>query len=658
MPDLELTFVSQFCIFRFEVKMKKLTIVFFFVLFFMNNFAQADLLPIEAFGKMPTTEQIKLSPDGKKVAFIRHIAGHSLIGITNIKTSKSKFITRTDNQKFKISWYVWANNNLLLIKADYPVKVRSLKYRESRLLKINADGNSPVTSVIIARRKERIPQIQTKIIDLLPDDADHILMALDLRKHNLPDVYKIDLNSQKEREIIYSAKPNIHNWMTDRQHRVRLGFGRDDTKIFYRLFDLQLEKWRNIWEYEIFDAPDISPLGFGLDPNQLYIRALHQGRYAIFKVNLATKDLVRELVYADKNYDIEGSLIYSRKTNDVVGVYHGEASDSKIYFEPSYATFQKALNKALPDAYNNISNMSANEKKYILYSSGKNSPGAYYFGDKETGEIMHLVEQYPMLHEQKLSGKRKVTYNARDGLEVEAYVTLPYANVKTKGAAIIIPHGGPMSRNYGGFDWFSEFFASRGYTVLEPNFRGSSGYGFDFEMQSIQQWGGAMQDDLQDGARWLADNYTIDRKRICILGGSYGGYAALMASAKQQETFRCAASFAGVSDLEYIVKKARKFTNYKVVKKQIGDDRDRLEQNSPINFARDIDIPVLLIHGDKDRVVDVSHSRRMYKELTDYKKKVEYIELENGNHYLEIEANRLKTLEAMERFLNKYLDTE
>jgi len=159
----------------------------------------------------------------------------------------------------------------LLIKADYPVKDRSVKYSESRLLKINADGSSAATTVIIAKRKERVPQFQTNIIDMLPDDTDHILMALDLRRANLPDVYKIDLNSQKIRERIYSGKKDIHNWMTDRQHRVRLGFGRDDTKIFYRLFDLQSEQWRNIWEYEIFDAPDISPLGFGLDPNQLYI---------------------------------------------------------------------------------------------------------------------------------------------------------------------------------------------------------------------------------------------------------------------------------------------------------------------------------------------------------------------------------------------------
>ena len=151
------------------------------------------------------------------------------------------------------------------------------------------------------------------------------------------------------------------------------------------------------------------------------------------------------------------------------------------------------------------------------------------------------------------------------------------------------------------------------------------------------------------------ENQKIGEKRICILGASYGGYAAMMAAAKQQNTFKCAASFAGVSDLKYIVRKARKFTHYKVVKKQLGTDREMLAQQSPINYVKDISIPLMLIHGDKDRVVDVSHSRNMYEDLSDLDKQVDYIELENGNHYLEIQANRVKALASFDRFLKEHL---
>lgn len=630
------------------------TIIFLFSLLFSFS-VHAGRLPTEAFGLLPQSEQVKLSPDGKKFSYVFNYQGKTLIGIRDIATGENHFIVRTDNEKFKIGWYKWANNDLLLVSADYPVQRGRVKYTEARLLKVKADGSGEIESVLRLKKGERSPQFQNNIIDMLPDEPNHILMALDLKNANRPDVYKVNLASQVSRKLVYRNKSYISHWLTDRQHRVRLGYGRDETKIFYRLLDLITNEWQRIWEYEIFDAPDITPLGFGLNPSELYIRALHEGRYAIFKVDISSKDLIRTLVYADKNYDIEGSLIYSRKTNDVIGVHHGEANDGKHFFDPTYAAFQKALNKAIPDAYNNIASLSDDENKYILFTSSSQTPGAFYVGDRKEKRLDFILDEYPLLVDKSLPKKTKIEYQARDGLKIEGYVTLPYSDVEPMNAALIIPHGGPMVRNYSGFDWFSQFFASRGYTVLEPNFRGSSGYGYEFEMASIKQWGGAMQGDLADAARWLTKNYKIDKQRVCILGASYGGYAAMMAAVKQQDVFRCAASFAGVSDLEYIVRKAKGFTNYDVVKKQIGDDSDMLELNSPVNFAKEINIPLLLIHGDKDRVVDVYHSREMFEELEDLGKQVEYIELENGNHHLEIEENRMKTLNAFEHFLKQHL---
>jgi dipeptidyl aminopeptidase/acylaminoacyl peptidase len=618
----------------------------------------AEKLPIEAFGKLPQAQQVKLSPDGNKIAFINNIAGNTMIGLTDLVNAKTRYLVRTDNQKFKIGWYLWANNDLLLVSADYPVQRRGLKYTEARLLKVHVDGKESFESVIKLKRGDNPPQFQNNIIDLLPDEPNHILMAVDLKVSNRPDVYKINLTNNLKRKRIYSGKSHVYNWMTDRQHNLRLGFGRDDTKIFYRLFDTKKEEWRNIWEYEIFDAPDLSPLGFGLNPDELYIRADYKGRYAIFKVDVSKDELPRELVFSDPDYDVEGSLIYSKKTGDVIGVYHGEADNAKVFFDSEYEKFQTALNAALPDSYNNVSSFSADERKYILYTSSGQSPGAYYLGDRDINDLTFVLEQYPLLYQQKLSGKNKISYKARDDVEIEGYITLPHSNIKNINSAIVLPHGGPMSRNYAGFSWFSEFFASRGYTVLEPNFRGSSGYGFEFQMQSVQKWGGAMQDDLADAARWMIKEYDIDKNKVCILGGSYGGYAALMAAVKQQDVFKCAASFAGVSDLELIVSKARRFTNNEVVKKQFGTDEDILEKNSPVNFSKDINIPVLLIHGDKDRVVDVRHSRDMYEALKDYKKEIEYIELENGNHYMEIEAHRMTVLTSLEAFLQRHIGTD
>ncbi|GIU32024.1 S9 family peptidase [Shewanella schlegeliana] len=628
---------------------------FCLALFFQPYLLAYELLPVDAFGALPQSEQVKLSPDGKHFSYVINKSGNSYLGVTNIQTGEKRILVHTDNQIFKITWYLWANNQQILISADYPAGKKQKKHTITRLLKIKIDGKSKAESVFQPRVGDLRPQFQNRIIDILPDEPNHILMQLSLKSYNRPDVYKLDISSKRKRSLVHRGNSDTTFWMADRQHRVRLGYAIDETKRFYRLCDKNGENWRKVWEYELFDEPDVTPLGFGLNPEHLYIRALHKGRYAIFVVDVSTKDLDRELIYADARYDIEGSLIYSTKTNDVIGVYHGEANNGKIYFDEKYEEFQAALNKAIPDSFNDIVSMSHDENKYILFSRSNATPGAYYLGDRKAKYIDYILQQYPKLYEQSLSPKTKIKYQSRDGIEIEGYVTLPHKNVPNKHAAIVIPHGGPMVREYSGFDWFSQFFASRGYTVLEPNFRGSSGYGFEFEVASIRQWGGKMQDDLADAAHWMVKQYRIPAKQVCIVGSSYGGYAAMMAAVKQQNTFKCSASFAGVSDLEYIVSSAKNFTNYDIVKKQFGSDSDYLEQQSPVNFSKKINIPLLLIHGEHDTVVDVYHSREMYAELKAVGKQVDYIELKNGNHYLEIEANRLATLEAIEAFLNRHL---
>ena len=622
---------------------------------FISLSSYSDPLPVEAFGSLPVASQVRLSPNGQMLAYKGNYQGKSYIASVDLDSGEKNYLVTTDNQKFKIGWYAWANDKTILVSAYYGVQGLQVKYGESRLLKVPANGSKAPEPVVRSGIKDVSAQFQSNIIDMLPDDPDNILMGLYLNRKERYGVYKVSLGAKRKRKLIQYGRPHIGGWMTDQQHRVRLGFGRDETKGFYRLLDLQTDQWRPIWEYELFDEPGIYPLGFGLDPNTLYVRAQHKGRSALFKVDVSNPELPMELVYADPNYDIEGGLIYSDKTKDVVGVFHGETEGSKIFFDKKYRAFQASLDKAIPNSYNHISSFSKDERRYIVFTSNPKEPGAYYLGDRDAKSLTFVLEQYPLLYQQPLSDKEKITYQARDELEIEAYLTPPHSGAVEDSPAIVIPHGGPMARDYGGFDWLTQFFASRGYTVLQPNFRGSSGYGFEFEMESIGGWGGAMQDDLADAAFWLIENQNVDPQRICILGGSYGGYAAMMAAAKQQAPFKCAASFAGVSDLQLLLNKAKRFSNYDVAKKQFGTDKNKLKRQSPINYVKQISMPVMLIHGDMDKVVDVEHSRAMYKAMKKHKKQVEYIELENGDHHMSIEENRLRVLSTLEDFLSEYL---
>lgn len=612
-------------------------------------------LPVTTYGSLPDISRVKLSPNGKAIAMVRNINGNLVLAVYNLETGETTNILQADNVDVVLNWYLWGNDDILLISAAYPTRQRLVKYTSTRLLKYDLTSKDKLKSMVEAKdsRKEHLAQFQDNIISLLPDDPDHILMAIDFDMANHPSLYKINIRTNK-RTRIKRAKTYIDDWYADQQGRARISYGRDDTQIFYKLFDVNGDKDRDLWSYEIFEEEVVHVLGFDLAPNILYIRALHQGRYAIFKVDLNDPKLNRELVYADDNYDVDGSLIYSPKSGKVVGLSHSGEDDNKIYWDEEYIALKRGLNKAVPDANNTIISISKDLNTYILFSTSAKTAGDYYLGDRKEKSLGYIASLYPAINEKNYATKTLVTYKARDGLEIEGYLTKPI-NAKANAPAIILPHGGPMARDDSGFDYWSELFANHGYVVFQPNFRGSSGYGYEFEMAAIEGWGNAMQDDLQDAAHWLIEQNIVDKNKMCIAGASYGGYAALMAAVKHGEDFKCAASFAGVSDIELIISNARRFTNNEVVKKQFGTDDDKLESASPVNFAKKINIPILLIHGTDDRVVPVRHSRDMASELEDYDKNVRYVEIDDANHHLSVQKHRIQTLEEMLNFFDEHL---
>jgi dipeptidyl aminopeptidase/acylaminoacyl peptidase len=251
---------------------------------------------------------------------------------------------------------------------------------------------------------------------------------------------------------------------------------------------------------------------------------------------------------------------------------------------------------------------------------------------------------------------QRVRYKARDGLEIEAFLTLPKGRPEKKLPTLMFPHGGPIARDSEAFDYWSQFFASKGYAVLQMNFRGSAGQGYSHMKAGLQKWGKEMQDDIEDGARYLIDQGIADPAKIAIVGASYGGYAALMGTVRTPDFYKCAISFAGVSDVYELVRDSRAFwLNYNVVDEQIGRDRKHLEEISPINYVDKIKVPILLIHGESDRQVKPFHSEEMHKKLQKAGKPVEFVSLPDEDHYLSMERNRIDTFKAMDRFLDKCL---
>jgi dipeptidyl aminopeptidase/acylaminoacyl peptidase len=281
-------------------------------------------------------------------------------------------------------------------------------------------------------------------------------------------------------------------------------------------------------------------------------------------------------------------------------------------------------------------------------------PGTYYLFDSEKHQLTPIDYARSGLEPEQMAPVRRIEYQARDGVTIHGLLTVPRGLEAKSLPAVLLPHGGPLAHDSLQFDWIAQFLANRGYVVLQPNFRGSSGYGIAFERAGDRQWGRSMQDDVTDGAQWLIQQGIADATRMAIVGGSYGGYAALMGAVKTPDLFRCAVSLNGVSDLVALLTSDTGGFKDELIARHIGDpsaDRDMLEAVSPIRQIDKIKVPVLLLHAKDDLRVDPDQSRRMLDALQKAGKPSKFVAIESGEHWLLNEAGRTQFLTALEEFL-------
>jgi dipeptidyl aminopeptidase/acylaminoacyl peptidase len=282
-------------------------------------------------------------------------------------------------------------------------------------------------------------------------------------------------------------------------------------------------------------------------------------------------------------------------------------------------------------------------------------PGTFYRFDTEENQLIALSAQYPKLESRSLAAMKSIRYPARDGTEIPGYLTLPVSAAQGALPTVILPHGGPESRDYWQFDWISQFLAAKGYAVLQSNYRGSGGYGSNWSGEGgFRAWRTAVS-DLTGGAQYLVDEGIADPARICVVGWSYGGYAALMSGVEEPDRYRCLVSIAGVMDPGMWRDEFRYFMNRRAVEKFIGRDAEVVKQGSPLRRASQIRVPVLLFHGDLDLNVSVDHSRKMAKALKRAKQSVEYIEYEDVAHSIRRNGYRVDMLDRIGSFLDAHI---
>jgi len=645
---------------------------------FLVSTAQAASPPIEAFGRKPAMVTVDINPAGTRLAWIEDDGRQARVVIHDIATDKTLRVVRTA-PKTKLWNVKWANDDTILIKES---AIRAINgdvlstYEWTRWLAVDAAGGTDrmllmlegarasVSGATLLRTHTAKPQkVFMSTWDWLPtrfkeETGSHLAGG---RKDDgwVYNAYEVDLKSG-EGKLIESGTQYTTDWLVDDTGAVVV---RSDYNPKYDKFDIFVKdgrSWRGI--YEVTNCESLSLIGFMADRKALLSlgRACGDERNKLWSMPLDGTAMTA--LFADPTLDVE-DVYLDPIDNALLGVSLGGTDQPSRWLDPQSEKRMNGLHKSFGARWINVVSHSANGQRVIALVEDETHPPIYYLVDYDAKKADIVNEAYPLLTGVKLGAVRDFNYVARDQYPLMAYLTLPPDAAEKNLPLVVMPHGGPESRDEPGFDWLAQFLASRGYAVLQPQFRGSTGFGQAHLNAGRHQWGLRMQDDVTDGVRALIETGRVDPARVCIVGWSYGGYAALAGAAFTPDLYACAVSIGGVSDLPALIGYASKTSggresdDFRDVRVQIGEPTDpQVIAKSPARSAQAVRAPILLIHGVDDTVVPISQSKGMAQALQAAGKRYEFVELEGEDHWMMTSSSsRIRTLTELERFLGKYI---
>lgn len=648
-------------------KLSRLCLFVSIIFFNFNSFAVEKSISASSFGRLAQSSEIQLSPDGSKIASFRNYQGKKTL-VTQSLTShdpKDMHVLVFDEGEF--SWFKWVSNERLVLGIKFASKRYRTETAETRLFATNWDQTKVLNLIKTQKiRKGRgtakeikHSQFQDTVVSFLPDDEDHILIALDHTTPNYPDVFKVNVHTAQRDRIVKNIR-KVVKWYADSKGVVRAGYVRPEKSapkwIFRKNSD---ENWQTIARAD--NKTELMPFKFeAFDKNNsavIYVSTKAENdRMAFYQYDTSQAKLGSAIAY-QKNADVNELLIDSN--GDIFGYSYIDDYPQKVYSDKFWLSIQKMMANNFPNSLVSVESFSKDKKKLFIHVSSPTIPGEYYFLDLKAGSLTLFSEQHPSIDNSKLAKMHLVSYKARDGLSIPAFLSLPNQltpEQAKKLPAIIMPHGGPQSRDYWGYDYWVQFLTARGYAVLQMNYRGSTGYSNEYKERGKQQWGGAMIDDINDGTQWLLTQGIANPEKICIMGWSYGGYAALQAPISNTGTYKCSIAGAAVSNMPSFMIYQRQFIGYKRYKHYVKNDDTSLTDISPFHQLGKLNIPVLMFHGKQDRNVPFKQSIAFVEEMKDQGKDIKFVNLEQADHYLSREKDRVLYLKEVESFLEQHLN--
>lgn len=628
------------------------------------------------FGARESIEAISLSPDGTQLAYIAPGPGQSSVLVVRGVADDAPLhpILRSGGDPERLTNCHWVSNKRLVCQIYGITNIEARKMGFSRLFAIDTDGNN--VRELSTRQSADSHGIQLhggSVVDWLPDEDGAVLMTRvyipDDRTGSLVASRKDGLAVDRVNTVtgavqtIEPAQGHAADFISDGRGVVRIaGYysvqGATDQLSDLISYSYRLpgsRDWRPLSVVKGTSGEGFNPFAVDHDLNVAYGFKKKAGRYALYA--LALDGSLREtLVYSHDDVDVTGLVRIGRR-NRVVGVTYETDSPQVAFFDPQIGAIVGSLAKAIPHQPNlRVVDASVDEHKLLIFAGSDSDPGVYYLFDRDKRDL-HIIAaaRTPMIGRTSAS-MRAIRYRATDGTMVPAYLTLPPGKENAKGLpAIVMPHGGPSARDSWGFDWLPQFYAARGYAVLQPEYRGSSGYGDGwYQKNGFRSWRSAIG-DVVDAGRWLIGEGAADPTKLAIVGWSYGGYAALQSAVIAPDLFKAVVAIAPVTDLASLKNESLQWNDDAIRGDFIGSG-PHIREGSPAQNADRIKIPVLLVHGTLDANVAYAESTLMQARLKAAGGKVQLMTFDGLDHQLEDSAARTKLLAESDAFLRAAME--
>lgn len=630
------------------------------LIYFFPMTSQAESkIPLVDFAHIPDVSMMRISPSGNRIAYRLNKQGVDVLVVQSL--DGKKVFGSVDVKKISpTNLYFVSNDKIILTVSDHK-KISGYvgEYKISSAFVYDFSKNNFQQ---LLRNGYGIHPGQTDlgVVVGISEDSKYAFMPAYVEKNSRTKyaLTKVSLDKRSKPKVIDAGQKDVIDY-----------FVGDDGRVIARerynnsLNIHSVESYTGSEKKEVFrEETSIPNRGFsGLTPDgsSLVSFSYDEGNAKYYSMSLESGE-ISDPLFEKEGVDVDHLIVDINRR--VYGVQF-------TGFKPSYSFFDKKINKIInlvqkevPENSVSIVDYTPDLKSIIFYMEGNSSSGDYFIYNKNTFNFVAAAR--PEILSDQIHPVDEYYFDARDGLIIPTLVTTPRNLVDKKNLpAVMLPHGGPESHDTKGYYWLAQFLAEKGFVVMQPQFRGSDGFGTQHIIAGSGEWGGKMQDDLTDAVKSLSETGKIDPDNVCIMGMSYGGYAALAGATFTPDVYKCAISINGVSNLEKMLRDEKKdhgkkhwvVSYWTEIMQSDHTDPDILEKISPIYSIKNVKIPVLLIHGDRDKVVPLHQSKTMYKKLKKAKKDVDFIVLKNEGHNLESNESRIKLLESIDAFLDKNL---